>query len=382
MSETDEIHQAITGSVRVALTVAGQVGEQIAREVQRRAHVAQAATEQNARELQARFDAERAAARAQLAVVHRGEWWERARPQDVGRAWEVANAWAPVDLVARDAAETIRERVREQFGIDATTPDGDPAAVESALKVRSGEEAGESLVSQASALSDEQVQRARLEQVRAAGTSVDLYAEQEQARRAAAVALIGQPRAPEQAVEDLALRAQLDASMAERRRVSPDFASHDYLEQSVSDALTARALAQLGVPRFQDMRAVLEREWARLEAEAQADRDAAQRERTAARVGERQAQTILAETNVSHPGGDVDQEVGMLLYDSAERRQALAVDLEHAGVDAESIEARVVADRGFGTPARDAVAMAPTKAPRVRKMRSLRGREQTRTLDR
>ncbi|HZL03015.1 MAG TPA: hypothetical protein VFC48_07810, partial [Cellulomonas sp.] len=91
MSETDEIHQAITGSVRVALTVAGQVGEQIAREVQRRAHVAQAATEQNARELQARFDAERAAARAQLAVVHRGEWWERARPQDVGRAWEVAN---------------------------------------------------------------------------------------------------------------------------------------------------------------------------------------------------------------------------------------------------------------------------------------------------
>lgn len=237
-------------------------------------------------------------------------------------------------------------------------------------------------MSQASALSDEQVQRARLEQIRAAGTSVDLYAEQEQARRAAAVALIGQPRAPEQAVEDLALRAQLDASMAERRRVSPDFASHDYLEQSVSDALTARALAQLGVPRFQDMRAVLEREWARLEAEAQADRDAAQRERTAARVGERQAQTILAETNVSHPGGDVDQEVGMLLYDSAERRQALAVDLEHAGVDAESIEARVVADRGFGTPARDAVAMAPTKAPRVRKMRSLRGREQTRTLDR
>jgi len=46
------------------------------------------------------------------------------------------------------------------------------------------------------------------------------------------------------------------------------------------------------------------------------------------------------------------------------------------------IEARVVADKGFGTPARDAVVTAPTKAPRVRKMRNLRGREQTRTLDR
>lgn len=150
MSEIDEIQQAITGSVRLALTVAGQVGEQIAREVQRRAHVAQAATEQIARELQARFDVERAAARAELAVVHRGEWWER---------------------------------VREQYGADAATPDGDPAAVESALEVRSGEEAGESLVSRASALSDEQVQRARLEQIRAAGSSVDLSGEQEQARR-------------------------------------------------------------------------------------------------------------------------------------------------------------------------------------------------------
>jgi hypothetical protein len=355
MSETDEVHQAIMGSVRVALTVAGQVGEQIAREVQRRAHAAQAVTEQNAREVQARFDAERAAACAHLAVVHRGEWWERAKPQDVGRAWEVAGAWAPVDLVARNAAETIRERVREQYGIAATTPDGDPAAVESALEVRSREEVQESLVSQASALGDEQVQRARLEQIRAAGSAVDLYAEQEQeqARRDAAVALIGQPRAPEQAVEDLALRAQLDASMAERRRISPDFASHDYLEQSVSDALTAGALEQLDDPRYQDIRAVLEREWARLKAEAQADRDAAQRQRTAARVDEHQAQTVLAETNVSH-----------------------------AGVDAESIEARVVADKGFGTPARDAVATAPTKAPRVRKMRSLRGREQTRVLDR
>lgn len=113
--------------------------------------------------------------------------------------------------------------------------------------------------------------------------------------------------------------------------------------------------------------------------EAQADRDAAQRQRTAARLDERQAQTVLAETNVSHAGVEVDQEFGMLLYDTAERRQALAAGLERAGVDTESIEARVVADKGFGTPARDAVVTAPTKAPRVRKMR---GREQTRTIDR
>ena len=218
MSETDEIHEAITGSVRVALTVAGQVGEQIAREVQRRAHVAQAATEQNARELQARFDAERAGRAPSSpsytggsggSVQARRTWAARGRSRAPGRRSTSSHETRP----RRSGS------VREQYGIDATTPDGDPAAVESALGVRSGEEVKESLVSQASALSDEQVQRARLEQVRAAGTSVDLYAEQEHARRDAAVALIGHPRAPEQAVEDLALRAQLDASMAERRRI-------------------------------------------------------------------------------------------------------------------------------------------------------------------
>lgn len=68
------------------------------------------------------------------------------------------------------------------------------------------------------------------------------------------------------------------------------------------------------------------------------------------------------------------------LYDSAARRERLAASLEGVA-DAETVQARVVADSAQGRPAAEAVAQAP-RAPRARRSRAQSGRAQERTRGR
>lgn len=122
MSESDGMDEALDEALRMGLTVAGQVGERVARWLEQQAREAQARSEHAARELAARMDAERAAARAELVVVSREEWWARAKPAEVTRLWEVANTWARFDPDAARALDTIREHVRDRYGIESPRP--------------------------------------------------------------------------------------------------------------------------------------------------------------------------------------------------------------------------------------------------------------------
>ena len=133
MSESDGIDEALEGMSRVALTVAGRLGEQLARAREQELRRAQAAEEQQARELQARFDAERAAARAQLAPVMDNLWWDTATGRDVERAHEAATAWKDHDPAARDAAEVIRDQVQRRYGLDVDNLGANEATVAEAL---------------------------------------------------------------------------------------------------------------------------------------------------------------------------------------------------------------------------------------------------------
>ncbi|MEV4991576.1 hypothetical protein [Pseudarthrobacter sp. LMD1-1-1.1] len=133
MTESDGIEEAIEGMSRVGLTVAGRLGEQLARAREQELRRAQAAEEQQARELQARFDAERAAARAQLAPVMDNRWWDTASGRDVERAHEAATAWKDHDPAARDAAEVIRDQVQRRYGLDVDNLGADDASVAEAL---------------------------------------------------------------------------------------------------------------------------------------------------------------------------------------------------------------------------------------------------------
>jgi colicin import membrane protein len=133
MSESDGIDEAIEEMSRVGLTVAGRLGEQLARAREQELRRAQAAEEQLARELQTRFDAERAAARAQLAPVMDSRWWDTASGRDVERVHETATAWKDHDPAARDAAEVIRDQVQRRYGLDLDNLGADEASVAEAL---------------------------------------------------------------------------------------------------------------------------------------------------------------------------------------------------------------------------------------------------------
>jgi hypothetical protein len=158
--EADGINEALAGTLRVALTVAGQLAERIARAREQAARAARAASEQHARELRARVDAERAAARAALAPVAREEWWQRAEPDEIARAWEAAQAWREHDPAARAAAERIHAEVRSRYGIDTRDLRADPAAVRAALAAH--DSARERAGGQRSRARDEQAEASAL----------------------------------------------------------------------------------------------------------------------------------------------------------------------------------------------------------------------------
>ena len=134
--EHDGIDEALEGMLRIGLATAGRVAEVAARAREQAARDARAASEAQAGELAGRLQAERAAARAQLAPVDRTDWWQQARPEDIAGVWETARSWQQLDPVAERAAGRIRREVADRYGIDVDAPGGDPAAVRDALARR------------------------------------------------------------------------------------------------------------------------------------------------------------------------------------------------------------------------------------------------------
>ncbi len=130
--DNDGIDEALQGVTQMAMTAAARMGEQLARMREQQARKAQAGSEQAAREYGARFTAERDAARASLAPVHRPEWWDSAQAEDVTKAYQRAKAWSDVDPEAVRAEQKILEEVRNRFGLDVAR-ESDPATVGEAV---------------------------------------------------------------------------------------------------------------------------------------------------------------------------------------------------------------------------------------------------------
>jgi hypothetical protein len=134
VDETDQVAETFDDALRIALTVASQFGERISRLREQLARQREADALQHVRELQARFDAERGAVRAHLAVASQAEWWTHATAQDIGALYETAIAWRAHDVVAMDAADTIRREVTDRYGIDVDRPGANPGAVAAAIQ--------------------------------------------------------------------------------------------------------------------------------------------------------------------------------------------------------------------------------------------------------
>jgi hypothetical protein len=118
MNEADGMDDAVDGAMRTGPMVASRIGEQLARMREEEQRTIAAAEEHRARQLQERFDAQRAAARAQLAPVARDDWWDKANPEMIERAHQTATAWKAYDPEAAQASVHIRGQVKSRYGID------------------------------------------------------------------------------------------------------------------------------------------------------------------------------------------------------------------------------------------------------------------------
>lgn len=154
-----------------------------------------------------------------------------------------------------------------------------------------------------------------------------------------------------------AVRAALEAAGHDRAQADAD------RTRAAAESAEARQLVQMA--DREDARA----EQARVAAQHEPDVD----ERAHALVEAEQG-----EATASHA-----REEGRSLYDSAERREAAASDLDARGIDREVVATRMRADVSHARPASEAVTVsARSKSSRARKARGRAGQVQRPALDR
>lgn len=66
---------------------------------------------------------------AELQAVDQPQWWDTATPEQIGRSYQVARTWEQEDPAAARAVGTVREQVRERYGIDVEDAGADPEQV-------------------------------------------------------------------------------------------------------------------------------------------------------------------------------------------------------------------------------------------------------------
>jgi hypothetical protein len=139
--QADGVLEEAEGNIRQQLMAAAQLARSA---VQARQDAAQRATRRDleeARQLQAQLDAQRVAARAELAPVHESSWWDQAQVRDVARAYETAVTFRDEDQAARDAEARIRQELRERYDVEVLETGADPAVVRATLVDRDPERA-------------------------------------------------------------------------------------------------------------------------------------------------------------------------------------------------------------------------------------------------
>lgn len=139
--QADGVFEEAEGNIRQHLMAAAQLARSA---TQARQDAAQRATRRDleeARQLKAQLDAQRVAARAELAPVHESSWWDQAQVRDVARAYETAVTFRDEDQAARDAEARIRQELRERYDVEVLETGADPAVVRATLVDRDSERA-------------------------------------------------------------------------------------------------------------------------------------------------------------------------------------------------------------------------------------------------
>lgn len=126
--ESDGIEEAVEGAVRLATMAGARLGAQLARERAQRLRDSQRRDDDTARQLRDRLEAEKRVAVADLRLVQRREWWERASATDIGQQYATARAWAPESPDAAQAEQQMRQELQSRYGVDVDRLDSTSVA--------------------------------------------------------------------------------------------------------------------------------------------------------------------------------------------------------------------------------------------------------------
>lgn len=343
--ESDGIEEALDGQIRVLVTAAGRMGEQFARAREEASRRAQAASEREARELSSRFDAERNAAHTEYANVYRNDWWDKATPEQIAGTYQTARAWVNEDPEAVRAEARIRNELATRHGIDPSQLPAPQARVQK-----------EAVFYEYEFRNDRDTSR--------------------QISKADAL----------KTVEFIPAGSELEPGERPGLGDVKDWVGKDYdVDRVIADKFPQlmndeqRSAVEAETERRRG--AAEHAEAARLLTEADRADSAAEEFRTAAQhepdPDERQEARVQAETHQAH--ADSARADARPLYDSAERRQATAADLESKGISPEAVGAKMRADVSQAKPATEAAKGGPAKSPKARKTRSGRGAEAQRS---
>ncbi|MET4097069.1 hypothetical protein [Arthrobacter sp. UYCu712] len=180
MSESDGVDEVLDGGMRQSLMIASRIAETLAR----RRHESQRQQEhqdaQAAHEAQTRLTADRSAAHAVLAPVHKDQWWDKAQPHDIATAHAVAEGWRDHDPTALAASEKIRQEVLTRYGIDTHDVGADGAYLESGIQTITTEKARQDALDR----SQEEARTAAAEHEKAMGMLAAARAEELRAQAA------------------------------------------------------------------------------------------------------------------------------------------------------------------------------------------------------
>lgn len=116
--------QLTAEAIRLAITLANIVADEVIRARERRYELERQASEERARLDVERLRAERAAAEPLLRAVHQERFWQELDPsreehlRRLGRSWQAASEWAGGDPYAAYTLDVLREQLRERFGIE------------------------------------------------------------------------------------------------------------------------------------------------------------------------------------------------------------------------------------------------------------------------
>jgi hypothetical protein len=331
VDEADGIDEAFEGQMRMLLMGASRLGERVARAREQQARNAQAASESEAREISARIAAERAAAQADLSKVRQDSWWESASLPQVADAYQTVVAWQGEGPFFASTKTFMEEQLESRYGI---RPEDLPA---------SGQEQ---------------------DQARENGKDEHQEAAKERAEASALLA----------AADGVDRRAAGDS---DGMRFEDEHPNETAEEQRLNGLVRDEAIAQ-GAPLTE---AELTTAAMRLEESGELGNGPVSNETAEGWLRERSTERAQSNRETVPDGNYVaalastsEDRQAAVKWDSSERREQLAQELDRSGIPEDAVAARLNADLAQGLPARTAVttkaktgaAKSPTNAGKTR----------------